>query len=314
MSLDILAQTLPFFAILLAGFLVAKAGWIAPAGIAGLNLYVFWLALPALLFDALASRDLASIFELSFVAPYALVMAILFFIGLLAHRSVFGLRLGDATIAAWGGMYANIGFMGLPLVVGLLGSEAALPIILILILDLTLLMGLVVVLMEIARDQGGSPRRALGQIGKGLATNPLILSIALGLGWAVTGWTVPSGLQVTVDLLAPTAGPPALFAIGAALASRPLQARSIGPISLTIMLKLIAHPLLTFAVLSSLAPDLPPIWIAAATLAAAMPAAGNMFVLAERYGTFATPISAAILLSTLLAAVTVPLVVGSATP
>lgn len=307
---DVLAQTLPFFAILFAGFALAKLKVVGPAAVAGINTYVFYLALPALLIQALATRPLAEIARGDFLIVYIALLAALFALGLIAQRWLTRDGWGASAVASMGGCYSNIGFMGLPLAVALMGPEAALPIVLILLVDLTLLMGAVVVLLELDRGGGdGSPAKALAQVLKGLATNPLILAITAGLLWSASGFGVPGGVTVLFDLLVPTAGPPALFAIGAALAQRKLAARAAAPLAWLTVSKLAVHPVLVFFALLWFAPDLPPVWLAAATLAAAMPAAGNIFVLADRYGRFATEISAAILITTLLAVASVPVAV-----
>jgi len=115
---------------------------------------------------------------------------------------------------------------------------------------------------------------------------------------------MPVPLNEFLTLLGAAATPGALFAIGASLASKSAERISIaGWLS---FLKLVVHPLfVAFAcfVLFKVEPYQAMVTVSAA----ALPVAGNIYILAQHYGTSPQRVSAAILVSTALSIVTVSL-------
>jgi predicted permease len=103
-------------------------------------------------------------------------------------------------------------------------------------------------------------------------------------------------------MLSGAAGPCALFAIGAALGNKPLRFnREIGVL---VGVKLIVTPLVAAIMMVAVLP-LEPTIAAAGVVCAALPAASNTFIIAQRYGLPTASVSAAILGGTLFAVVTV---------
>jgi malonate transporter len=115
---------------------------------------------------------------------------------------------------------------------------------------------------------------------------------------------MPEFANKTLDLLSQTAGPCALFAMGISAALRPLK-RIPTELGYIIPMKLILHPVLMYGLLVWLVPDLDPVWLYSAVLLATLPTATNVFVLAEQYGVWQERASSTIVISTLLAMVTV---------
>ncbi|MEM9351134.1 MAG: AEC family transporter, partial [Pseudomonadota bacterium] len=147
----------------------------------------------------------------------------------------------------------------------------------------------------------------LRTVGRGLITNPMIVSISLGLAWGMTGQPVPGPADEFLSILGSAATPGALFAIGASLATK--SANRVAITGYLSFLKLVAHPLaVAFAalVIFPVEPYAAGVMIAAA----ALPVAGNVFILAQHYGVAPTRVSASILISTVISVVTVSLVIG----
>jgi predicted permease len=125
--------------------------------------------------------------------------------------------------------------------------------------------------------------------------------------FGLLGWRLPAPAQAVVDLLAGAATPVALFTIGAVLhragqhASRRTPAIDFVPVALV---KLILHPLLV-AVLAlgarQLGAPVTGFQILVLTLAAALPSASNVSLLAERFGADNGRIARIIMTSTVLA-------------
>jgi predicted permease len=298
----LLTVALPFFAVIVLGYGAARGGLLDPHAVAGLNAFVFWFALPAHLFRTTAAAPAARIFDPAFGAGYLTAAVLTMGLAALAARAVLGGRPGTLALVAAATAFSNIGYLGLPLVTSLVGAEAAPPLVVALTLDNVLVLAPAAALLEIERGAPGGPtgaaRRALG----GLLRNPMLLAVAAGALLAAARLPVPAPLEAFARLLGAAAGPCALFAVGATLAAS-APGKASGPAALVVAGKLVLHPAVMWLVLSAF--DLPPGVVAAAVLGAAMPVGSSVFVLGRQYDTAVEALSAAVLVSTLLAMGTV---------
>lgn len=140
-----------------------------------------------------------------------------------------------------------------------------------------------------------------------LAANPMPWAIVLGAVWGVLGLSLPGPVDTVIDMLATAATPVALFTIGAVLArSRPTtqeQRPGLADVGWLATLKLLAHPLLVWGLGSAaLALGLPldREALTALILLAALPAAANVSILAERFGADSSRVAQVILISTVV--------------
>ena len=95
--MSVLATVLPIFAIILAGFVFARARRLDEAAVATLNLYVVWIALPALLFDFVAEAQWATLIQPRFVAVFSIGMVGIFALSMLTSPLVA--RGGERSLA-----------------------------------------------------------------------------------------------------------------------------------------------------------------------------------------------------------------------
>lgn len=303
--IDILLQTAPFFALIGLGFGAGASGFFPPAATAALTRFVFFFALSALLFRFAATLSLADVFEPQLALGYLVGTGLLYALALivaLARRN----PLATAAMEAQCAVIGNTGFLGIPLLVALFGTTAIAPLMLVLGIDLVVFSSLIVILITAARQGRIGPNAVLAVIG-GLLRNPMILSIALGFGWSALGLTLPRPADVFLTTLGNAATPGALFAIGASLAER--SAERMETALWLSFCKLVLHPLfVAIALLWWLTPSTQTAAIAIA--AAALPVAGNVFMLAQHYGVAAQRVSAAILISTALSVLSVPAILN----
>jgi predicted permease len=128
------------------------------------------------------------------------------------------------------------------------------------------------------------------------------LSIGLGLAWSATEWKLPLVVDNFVRLLGSVAGPSALFAIGASLGGKAVARDPAVPVMS--ILKIFVHPALAAVTMLWLFP----VGAYAASIgviAAALPAASNGFIIAQRYGLEVGSISSSIVIGTVISLVTV---------
>src|ERR671916_652859 len=127
--------------------------------------------------------------------------------------------------------------------------------------------------------------------------------IFAGLAVSATGLTPPTPLANFLDLLGGTAGPCALFALGATLAGRTV-AGGAAEVSYMTFMKLALHPAALFFTTTVIF-SVDPLWATAALLGAALPIAANVFIVARQYDVYVTRTSSAILVSTAVSMVSV---------
>ena len=215
----------------------------------------------------------------------------------------------DAAFGALVAAFPNSGFMGVPLLVTLLGDASAGPVILTMAIDMVITSSLCIALSRLGQGEAGV-LQALRNALKGVFSNPMPWSIILGACASAMAWELPAPLEKTVAMLAGAASPVALFTIGAVLARSQMNqheyvaARHYVPIALA---KLLLHPALMWLACQSavwLGLPLSSMTITVLVLVAALPSASNVSLLTERFGAHGGRVARIILVSTALAFVT----------
>ncbi len=213
---SILFTTLPFFALVLCGYLAAHRRIVPESAIGGLNAFVLFFALPCLLFRFGMNTPVLELLNPSVLAVYltAAALVVFFTIAMTLSRRV-GMK--DAAFGALVAAFPNTGFMGVPLLVALLGPQAAGPVICTILADMMITSSACLALAQTGQRSGQSPLKALLQSLKAAVSNPLPWSIAAGATLGVLQIDVPTPLLAVVNMLANAASPVALFTIGAVL-------------------------------------------------------------------------------------------------
>jgi predicted permease len=307
--LQILTVTFPFFALVFCGYLAARRGLLPLMAIPGLNGFVLFFALPCMLFRFGASTPIGELLDVNLALTYlfcALIM-VAFVVAVTLHG-----RIGwnDAAFGALVGAFPNTGFMGVPLLVALMGTKAAGPAIVTILVDMVITSSLCIALSRLGdpAQGGGSAAQAARNALKGVAANPMPWSILLGALFSALQLELPKPVGATIGLLADAASPVALFTIGAVLArsqmlakddkTHAVQWQEYVPVAL---IKLFLHPLLVLLVgvsAVSLGVHIDKFALTVLVLLAALPSASNVSLLAERFGADNGRIARIILVST----------------
>jgi malonate transporter and related proteins len=302
----ILGVTIPFFALVLCGWLAARRGVLPDSAIPGLNAFVLYFALPCMLFRFGANTPLLELLNPPLLTLYLLCALLMVFV-CIAFTLSDRVHLKDAAFGALVGAFPNTGFMGVPLLVALLGPAAAGPMICTILVDLFITTSLCIALAQMHDAAGLGTRAALVRALRGALSNPLPWSIAAGALFSVADIKLAGPPEVVVRMLADAASPVALFTIGAVLWRAGRHAHTRTPVALYLpvaLLKLFLHPLLVFllsAAAVSLGAPLSGFQVMVITLTAALPSASNVALLAERYGADNGRVTRIIMSSTVLA-------------
>ncbi len=303
----VFAVTLPFFALVLCGYLAARSRLLPLDAVPGLNMFVLYFALPCMLWRFGSSTPARQLFDpaVALVWSTAALLVVCASAALARRR---GAAWPDAAMGALVAAFPNSGFMGVPLILALLGAGAAGPVMATLLVDLVLTSSLCIGLAHLGAGGAQGPAQAVGRALKGVLRNPMPWAILLGALAGASGWAPWAPLGRAVQLLADAASPVALFTIGAVLARaqlRPQRALSTSAAELAAitLIKLLAHPLLVWGLgtLALRAGALPAAALAPLLLTAALPAASNVSLLAERFGADNGRVARIILWTTALA-------------
>lgn len=311
----ILSVTVPFFALVLCGWLAARSQVLPESAIPGLNGFVLYFALPCMLFRFGAGTPVLELLNPVVLGVYlAAGLLIVFFTISVTLSARIGLK--DAAFGALVAAFPNSGFMGVPLLVTLMETKAAAaPVTTSLLADLIVTSSLCIALAQAAPGEGeggGASRLAVVRAAllrslRGLLSNPLPWAILLGAVFSVTGFALPGPVATIVSMLADAATPVALFTIGAVLwrsgqhVSQRTPWQEFVPVAL---IKLFLHPLLVFALGSAamaLGAPLSRFQLTVLTLSAALPSASSVSLLAERFGADNGRVARIIIGSTVLA-------------
>lgn len=304
--LAILATTFPFFALVLCGYIAVRRHMLPQLAIPGMNSFVLYFALPCLLYRFGSSTPLGQLFDPGVFGVYLLCALVTVALAMVFARA----RGSDWNNGAFGALVAafpNTGFMGVPLLVALLGPRASGPVIVTLVVDLIITSSLCIALSRFG--QGGSGQgsgAALSQALAGMLRNPMPWAILLGGVASGAGLQLPGPVMRTIGLLADAASPVALFTIGAVIARSQMNSdcsASAGDVMSVALAKLLLHPLLMLgignAAIAAGAP-LDPFALKVLVLVACLPSASNVVLLAERFGADSGRIARIILISTAL--------------
>ncbi len=327
--LAVLEVTAPVFALIFAGFLAPRLKLLPESGVAGINAFVFYFALPAMLFKVVTQQPLASFNSPRFVLAYSLTGLIVFGYMLLISRPVHGLK--QSVVFGLNSAHGNVGYLGVALVTELayhggaagkgLGTGILAPIVLVIMCDILVVIVLGIACLEWARQQENrremlmlegneaqipSRWKLLVSVPLGILKSPLVFSILGGLFYSLlhenTGINLWQPAETAIRILAAAAGPCALFAIGASLGDKKISLD--GEVIALTLAKLVIHPIIA-AVMLFLVFKVDKMTGAVGVLAASLPAASNTFIIAERYGARSAPLAQAILVGTLFGVATV---------
>jgi hypothetical protein len=237
----LLAVVLPVFLVIGAGFLAAKRGLIGQDGVDGLMRFAQGVAIPCLLFQALATLDLGQNFDLRLVGTFYTGSFLCFCLGMAGARFLFGRPMEDAVAIGFCALFSNSLLLGLPITERAFGADATQANFAIIAVHSPFCYAVGITAMEIVKAQGAPVRTIPVKIARAMLGNGLIVGILLGLAANLSNLTIPTVVQEALDLLIRAALPTALFGLGGVLARYRLEG-DLPTILFTLALSLLVHP------------------------------------------------------------------------
>lgn len=285
----------PVFLIMLLGVVLGKTR-LFPAGSSGILItFVWYVAIPSLMFRSIASSSLPQADELLLVFGYYSALLTLYALAVLISKYIFRLSPAEQGVFALSSCFANGGFIGIPILEGAFGDEGVRLLLVVLSFHSLTLLTITTVIAERASRSSEGPgvfKKTLNS----LAHNPLLVALASALIWSALELPFPEWLDRVLALPAQSAAPTGLFAAGLAIAGFKI-AGDIRQASIAVALKLALLPLLVFFSTHFLL-DLPALWVGVATMTAALPTGMVAYTFGEQYGIGARRAATTVVLST----------------
>jgi predicted permease len=302
----ILALTAPLFLLVLVGYALTRwGGWSREAADA-LTRFVFYVAVPALLFRLMSDFSRLPAVDARLLAAYFGACLVIFAASRVIAARVFRLDGVAQSVFALGGIFSNNVLLGVPLARATLGERALPAISLVLVFNALLLWTLATVSVEWARHRALSWSAYL-QSAKAVLANPIVASILIGTIWGFVAPPLPRFIDQTLLLVSDAAIPMSLISLGMGLASYGIREGWQISAVMTAM-KLAGQPLAVWLLARALA--LPPLETQAVVLLATLPVGANVYLMARQFDTLGGPVASSLVLSTALAALTTPLILA----
>ncbi|MFI6209556.1 AEC family transporter [Streptomyces sp. NPDC051041] len=322
----ILNAIVPLFAIVAVGY-VASAFRVFQGNTAqAVNDFVFYIALPALLFLSVATADISAGVPWQFIAVAILSIVFSYALGMAGARLLFRRDSRKSLTVGLLSGYGNVAYMGVPLLLAVLGPKAVLPAAIGQLVHNMFNMVCYPAAHTVlsARSTGpGAMHRTESRaqlrrdISRKVVLNPVALSVAVGLVFAVLHVDLPAPVHTTVDMVGDAAAPGALFAVGLTLrkAVAGMRDGSVGTseVGLTVAIKLAVMPVFAYLLVHTVF-GMPDTWAAASVILAGLPNAATAYVLAQQARTHVQEAAAGVVVSTAGALVTLSLLIPLVKP
>lgn len=297
---DLFTIILPVFLVIGAGYLVTWRRLFSDSAVDGLMAYGQGIAVPVLLFSAMARLDIGAEFRAELLIPFYFGALCAFALGWAGGRYFFKRSPEDSVAIGFVAFFSNTLLLGIPITERAFGSGALSGNWAIISLHAPLLYMFGISLMEFTKARGG--KLSVGRVAlralAGILRTPMLIGIFCGLVTNYlmkSGLVLPEGLWAAVDMIATSALPAALFGLGGIL-YRYRPEGDIGTIIFCCCCSLIVHPAVTFGLGSIIGLDTA--GMRSAVVTAAMAPGVNAYLFANIYGSARRVAASAVLIST----------------
>jgi malonate transporter and related proteins len=306
-----LQVVIPIFLVILVGYGFGKKHQFAAEAEKLINEYVLYIALPALLFLAVARANPTDLAQWPFILATLAGIAVAYLAGVGLAKAK-GVSAPQSSLVGMASCYGTTGYMGIPILIAALGPKAAVPAAIATILHNIPAIITVIVTHDLSGQKQSNPFASAGRALITTLKNPLTLAVAAGALFSLLRIPLPSMLVSFSGFLGAAAGPTALFALGLGLAripfSRARLAAMAGWVMPVALIKIVLQPLVTFGVIAMIFAAKMDIWFATAVVMAAQPIGAGAYVFGKKYGFFSEETSLAIIVSLLATLMTLTII------
>ncbi|MWV41099.1 AEC family transporter [Natrialba sp. INN-245] len=272
-DVGVLARLLALLVVLLIGAGLRSSGVLDAKRTARLNAVAYYVALPALIFVSTYDQAIGELLSVTLVGGLLFVLFTTASLAWLVHRGQE--TNGRRSVAIVQSYHSNLGYLGLPLVAATFDAQVtAVASVVLGVVTLVQVPMTIVVLSTFS----SADANLVDEL-RGLATNPVLLSLIVGLGVGSIGVALPTAAATGLDAVGSLALPLALLCVGASL-EFDVPAVDVGATGTVVGLKIVCMPVLAWIVFSTLAVDTPT--FVASVVMLATPTAVSTYVFAAK--------------------------------
>ena len=278
----VLAVIIPIFLLLALGYLSVKLNLLNKEQTATIGAFVIKIALPALLLQSLASKDLHEIWQPEYFLVYTAATFSLYALAFVLAKRFWLNSFSESAVLALGSAMSNTGLIGAAVLTLVMGQKAMTYLSIVVIIESVLLIPTVLVLAKLGMQKSSNVIDIVKDTFATLLKNPLFMSVVLGIGLAIFGIKIPKDLDQVLAMLGHTSSALALFSIGGGVVGLSLKYVNMQSWYLVISSNILM-PLLVFLGLNYLT-HVPKEMVYAGTLIAALPMPTIFGMLGQAYG------------------------------
>ena len=301
---DVLNLTIPMFSLIGIGYLLKRVHFMSENDGAVLSKFAFYILLPPLMFTSILSGDASKSLNINFILSYEIITISIFVLTYLLGI-LFKLKTMEKAIFGLNAAYPNYGYIGVPLCILAFGTNAAIPLALILLAD-TFVLLTTLIFYKLTENRKTSLQELSKEIVQRFIYNPLMMSVFVAFIFSIVDIKIVTAIDRTLSIVAASATAVALIALGVSLNVSSVKNQKSVLFFITVI-KLIVHPILIFIVFQ-FQTGIDPMWVKTAIVCASLPVAANVFVLANYYKNFESESAAAITITTIVSSITVTIV------
>lgn len=282
-------QVLTGFAVVIAiialGFAVGRFRVLGPNAVYTLNMFVYWIALPATLIHFMANTNVGDLFG-SNLAVVALSTLSAGAIGYIGNRFIARRSTSDSLVAMLACSYCNGSNLGIPLATHLLDNPSlTLPVIL---FQVGFYGPISVLLLDL--NSGQRSQSLLRDLALTILKNPLIIGAGVGIALSFAklrfAFQLPTVVAEPIEIIANATVAVALIAFGMSMAEVRVFQRGRSPrrsVLAASVVKTVVHPAIALG-LGIFLFDATGQLLLAMALLAGLPTGQNVFTYAQRFG------------------------------
>lgn len=227
---------LPIFIIMLLGCFLKKVGILDDHTLSRIDVLVFRVALPVMLFKDMAAGNFVELFDLKFVA-YTMVTTLVMFVAVWICASRVIKNPAELGVVVQGSVRGNFAFIGIPLIINILGGTGVATLV------ITFVVPLYNVLSVIALSAAGKGKNNISTAIKNIVTNPLIIGIFIGAIFSILKIKLPVFINSSIGYVSSIATPLALISIGGSFRLSNIKPKLTKTLAVS-FIKLVLFPLI----------------------------------------------------------------------
>lgn len=218
-----LNATVPVFLMMVFGWFSKRAGLLDDHTTAKLNKFVFRTLLPALLFMDLSAADLHSVWDGRFIL--FCVTVTLLSVGIACLYSLIHKDKHERGEIIQASYRSSAAILGIAFVKNIYGEATMAALMIVGTVPIYNIIAVIVLSLTSPDKEKGGGKKLFLSTAKGIATNPIIIGIVLGMLWSAAGIPQPVILQKSVSYLGNMATPLSLIALGASFRAEEAKGR-----------------------------------------------------------------------------------------